>query len=100
MRRLYRLAEVMERLSLSHTQAYREMKAGRLAYIQRGPHRLFEHEAIEAYIASLKATDGVDRLLELVDEQGRIDLGRIPEGTTLADLDAAKRHLAERQAVA
>ena len=96
MRRLFALPEVLEMLSMSRTQAYREMATGRLAFIQHGRHRVFEPEAIDAFIASLKATEGVDLLVDLIDEQGRIDVARIPEGTTLADLDAAKRILADR----
>ena len=100
MHKLYRLNEVMERLELSHTQAYREMSSGRLRYIQRGNHRLFEEEAIDAYIAALKETDGVDLLLSLIDDAGRIDVDKIPMSCTLADLAEAKRIVAARKQVA
>ena len=100
MRKLYRLAEVLEMLPLSRTEAYREMKDGRLAYIQAGNRRLFEPEAVDAYVASLKGAVGVDRLVELIDVDGRIEVSAIPTGTSLADLVAAKRIVAERVPVA
>lgn len=100
MRKLYRLAEVMALLNLSHTQAYREMAAGRLAYIQRGNQRLFEDEAIDSYVASLKETATVDQILELVDEAGCVDVSQLPDGATLADLAEVKRIVTERRAVA
>lgn len=100
MRNLYRLAEVLEMLSLSRTQAYREMKEGRLAFIQSGNRRLFEPEAVEAFVASLKETDAVDRLLHRVDSAGRIDVAELCGGVTLADLAELKRIVAERREVA
>lgn len=100
MRKLYGLPEVLEMLSMSRTQAYREMATGRLAFIQHGRHRVFEPEGIEAFIASLKATEGVDRLVELIDDHGRLDLAQIPTGVTLADLEHAKQVVAHRQTAA
>jgi hypothetical protein len=50
-------------------------------------------------MATPKVTEGVDRLLELIDADGRIDVAEIPGSTTLADLAAVKRVVAERPAV-
>ncbi len=101
MRKLYGLPEVLEMLPLSRTQLYREMATGRLPYIQAGTRRLFEPESIDSFIAALKDTqDGVAALVALLDAEGRIDVTAIPKGTTIADLEAAKRFAAERQAAA
>ncbi len=101
MRKLYGLAETLELLGgMSRSEAYREMAAGRLRYIQRGRRRLFEASAIEDYIESLKTSPSVEQLVELIDETGRIDVDRIPRGTSLADLENAKRIVAQRKAAA
>ena len=99
-KRLYGLDEVLEMLPLSRSELYRRMAAGELAFIQMGTRRLFEVEAIEAFVTHLKQTSVVEELLELVDEQGRIDVVTIPEQATLADLAELKRLVAERAAVA
>jgi hypothetical protein len=96
MRKLYSLPEVLALLPLSRTQLYREMDAGRLEFIQAGKRRLFEPEAIDRFVASLKDTSGVGRLLELVDDDGRIDVGQIPADVSIADLAEVRRLVNER----
>lgn len=104
--KLLRLDQLLERLPISRRQAYREMAEGRLPFIQHGSRRLFEETAIDEFVATIKAEaadDHADRaaeLIELIDEDGRIDVAKIPEGTTLADLEAAKRVVAGRLALA
>ena len=98
-----RLDAVCDEFSLSRSEAYREMAAGRLPFIQRGRTRLFDAEGRRRYASLLKAesaSTGVERLVELVDADGRIDVTAIPDGTTMADLEAAKLIVAERRAVA
>jgi hypothetical protein len=97
-RLLLTLAEVLELVPWSRTQLYREMNAGRLAFIQVNNRRLFEPEAVEAFVAGLKDTRSVGRLLELVDDDGRIDVALIPREATLADLAEVQRVLSERKA--
>lgn len=101
MRKLYRLPEVLELLSISRTQAYREMEAGRLAFVQRGRHRVFEPEAIDAFVAALRSEvpDDLGQLLALVDDDGRLSVDLVPDDCPVS-LEALKRAVADRQAVA
>lgn len=101
--KLLRLDQLLERLPLSKRQAYREMAAGRLPYIQHGSRRLFEDTAVAEFVATIKAEAGeraVIQLLEIIDDDGRIDVAQIPDGITLADLEAAKRIISEQLPVA
>ncbi len=63
---------------------------------------LVADEDLEALIERLRTRSSrpIDFLIDLVDDEGRLDVARIPAGTTLADLEAVKRLVAERQAVA
>lgn len=99
-RRLYGIADVLELVPRSRTQLYRDMDAGLLPYLQVGRRRYFEPAGIDVYIENLKGeTTSVDVLVALIDEDGRVDLERIPKGTSLADLEAARRMVAQRRKV-
>lgn len=96
-RRLLSFAEVRAMLPQSRSALYRDMTAGLLEWVQVGARRYFEPEAIDRYIAALKADrPAVEQLVELIDDAGRIDVALIPSGCTLADLEAAKRIIAGR----
>ncbi len=99
-RRLYSVADLLAMFPRSRTQLYRDMQAGLLPYVQVGHRRYFEPEATEQYVEALKAErPAVERLVELVDPHGRIDVAEIPPGTTLADLAAVKQTVAKRREV-
>jgi len=74
------------------------MAAGRLRYVIVGKTRMVLEDDLTEYARSLRGeTFGRDQLLELLDDEGRIDVARIPGGTSLADLAAVKQAVAERR---
>ena len=91
---------VAARIDRSVSFVYEEMAAGRLPYVIVGKTRMVLEDDLQRYAESLRGTDGVSRLLGLIDDDGRIDVAQIPSDCTLADLESAKRVVAERQAVA
>lgn len=60
-RRLYRLGEARELLSLGKTQLQRELRAGRLGSVGTGKARRVRAEDIDAYIRLLASESGADR---------------------------------------
>jgi hypothetical protein len=98
--RLYSIPDVLRQVPRSHTQIYRDMAAGLLPFVQVGRRRYVEPQGLDAYIGNLKGAPArAHRLSELVGEDGRIDVSDLAD-FTLADLEAAKRFLAERRAAA
>lgn len=102
---LYTTAEACGLLNVGKTKLFELLRSGELNSTRIGSARLIAAEDLNEFVARLRATasDGTERalqLVELLDDCGRIDVAQIPAGTTLNDLEMAKRLLAERQAVA
>jgi excisionase family DNA binding protein len=98
---LYSTAEACERLNVGRTKLFELIRSGELESVQIGSARLIPADACADLVGRLRQQrPNVARLAELIDEDGRIDIERIPPGTTLADLEALKRAVASRLAVA
>lgn len=99
---LYSTSEACALLNIGKTKLF-ELKAnGELLPTYIGSSLLFAADDLADFVQRRRAAqpDRIDELLELIDGDGRLDVARIPEGVTLADLEAAKRAIAERVAVA
>ena len=99
---LYSSSEACALLSIGMTKLDYLKNDGELTPTYVGSSLLFARRDLEQFVARRRPTDkaAIDLLVGLIDEEGRIDVANIPEGCTLADLEAAKRIVAERQAVA
>jgi len=94
---LFSTAEACARLNIGKTKLFELLRSGELESVQIGSARLIPADACAALVDRLRRhPDAVERLVDLIDAEGCIDLARIPAGTTLADLEAAKRIAAER----
>lgn len=58
---LYRVPEAMTLLSLSRSVIYRQLRLGRLRSVKEGNARLIPADAIDDYVALLKAEAGAGR---------------------------------------
>ncbi|MFD1533708.1 helix-turn-helix domain-containing protein [Pseudonocardia aurantiaca] len=59
-RRLYRIAEATQMLSLSRTVIYEQIRSGRLRSVVQGRTRLIPADAIADYVALLYSESGHD----------------------------------------
>ncbi|HEY9562654.1 MAG TPA: helix-turn-helix domain-containing protein [Nocardioides sp.] len=103
-RLLYSTAEACARLNIGKTKLFDLLATGELASTQIGKARLIAADDLDDFVSRLRsnsaAPERVRALLEVVDDNGKVDIARIPSGTTLADLEAAKQTLSQPQAVA
>lgn len=58
-RDLFKVSEAMERLSMSRTVIYEQMRNGRLRYVKQGRATLITENAIRNYIALLESESEV-----------------------------------------
>jgi excisionase family DNA binding protein len=58
-RELFKVSETMERLSMSRTVIYEQMRNGRLRYVKQGRATLITETAIRNYIALLESESEV-----------------------------------------
>lgn len=58
-RELFKVSEAMERLSMSRTVIYEQMRNGRLRYVKQGRATLITETAIRNYIALLESESEV-----------------------------------------
>jgi excisionase family DNA binding protein len=58
-RDLFKVSEAMERLSMSRTVIYEQMRNGRLRYVKQGRATLITETAIRNYIALLESESEV-----------------------------------------
>ncbi len=74
---------------------------GELKSTKVGARRLIHVDDLLDFIDRLRGADHerVDTLIEQIDQDGRLDVSAIPPGTTLSDLEAAKRVLSEGRGV-
>lgn len=94
---LYSTAEACTRLNIGKTKLFELIRSGQLESVLIGSARLIPADACTDLVDRLRSHRGcVDRIVELIDEHGRIDVSLIPEGTTLADLAEVKRLVTER----
>lgn len=100
-RLLYSTAEACSRLNIGKTKLFELIRTGTLESVLIGSARLIPADACTDLVERLRRQPAnIDRLIELIDEQGRIDVARIPSDCTLADLEAAKRIVDERRNLA
>ena len=89
------------RYPIGKTTLFQLIASGDIESCLVGRRRVIIAASVEAYFDRLanssagRHTDRVRALLASVDGDGRIDVTAIPEGTTLVDLEAAKRLVAE-----
>jgi uncharacterized protein (UPF0261 family) len=97
---LCKVPEACRRLgNIGRTKLYELGKAGEIEMLKIGGCTMVPLDSIERYVERLRTTaPAVERLVEVIDASGMVDVARIPPGTTLADLEAAKRIIAERGA--
>lgn len=100
---LYSITEAGELLGRRKSAAYQMAANGVLETVVVGSQRMVPARALTDLVERLRepvTSKRVERILELVDADGRIDVAAIPAGCTLADLEAAKAALAStREAV-
>ncbi|MFP5256070.1 MAG: helix-turn-helix domain-containing protein [Acidimicrobiia bacterium] len=97
-RLLYSIPEAAARLGRGKSTGYAMAASGELETVLLGSRRMVPADALEKLIGRLRAgSPSVQRLVDLIEDDGRLDVTRIPPGTTLADLEAAQRIVAERQ---
>lgn len=58
-RELFKVSEVMERLCMSRTVIYEQMRNGRLRYVKQGRATLITETAIRNYVALLESESEV-----------------------------------------
>jgi excisionase family DNA binding protein len=102
---LYSTAEACELLNVGKSKLFELLRSGELNSTRIGSARLIAAQDLSEFVTRLRtaapaAADRARQLVDLIDESGRIDVAKIPAGTTLTDLEVAKRLLADRQAVA
>lgn len=96
------VSDVSKALGIGRTKTWELVNDGTIPTFRVDRRVLVADEDLEALIERLRTRSSrpIDFLIDLVDDEGRLDVARIPAGTTLADLEAVKRLVAERQAVA
>lgn len=94
-------AEACRVINVGKTKLFELLRNGELESVRIGSARLIPVDACHALIDRLRQqAPAVEQLVELIDASGRLDVDAIPPGTTLADLEAAKRLIAARQEAA
>jgi hypothetical protein len=92
---LYTIPEFGTLIGRNKSSAYQLVKDGAVETVLLGGQKMVPVEAAKAFVARLAASTTVERILELVDEEGRLDVAALPPEATLADLREARRRLAE-----
>lgn len=94
-----RIPEVVEAIGLGRSSIYERLATGELKSSKVGGTRLVHVDDLNDFAARVRggSPERLQDLLALVDDHGRLDVGRIPKGTTLADLEAVKQALRNGQ---
>lgn len=97
------VTEVAEALGIGKTKAWELVNDGTIPTFRVDRRVLVaddDFRSLPDRLRSRSSHDVLEQLLELIDDDGRIDVEQIPEGATLADLAEAKRMVAARKQVA
>lgn len=96
---LYSIPEAGELIGRRKSAAYAMAASGELETVPLGSQMMVPAAALLDLVNRLRAEamgDGARRLLSVVDQDGRVDVTRIPDSVTLAELAQVKLILAER----
>lgn len=95
---LCKVPEACRRLGIGRTKLYALRDAGEIEMVRIGGSALVPLDSLERFVERVRSVrPEVERLVELIDDSGMLDVSKIPSGTTLADLEAAKALAAGRK---
>lgn len=96
---LCKIPDACRLLCVGRTKFYALRDAGEIEVVKVGGSSLVPLDSIQRFVERLRtAAPRVQALIDLTDENGMLDLSRLPAGTSLADLEALKRIVADGEA--